>query len=333
MQRFEIGQQDLKQALGELRGMAGHGLVRDPLSLAVIIVTYNSAEVLPGLLDSLSAGCRDIDELEIIVVDNDSRDCSVELARAHPVGARVIETGRNAGYAAAINAATATVRRHSDVLVLNPDIRLMPGAARTLCEQLADLAVGIAVPQMMSEDGHLAPSIRREPSLITAWTEAVLGGTLAARLNLGEVVKSPALYREGGPVEWATGAALMISARARLAVGDWDESFFLYSEEVDYLRRVRECRLSVVYVPQAKAVHFGGDYESSPFLSGLMTANRIGDYARRHGRLATAAFRLALIVGEAMRSGRGPSHRAALRAALRPQGCNLSSAPAVANRN
>jgi GT2 family glycosyltransferase len=246
---------------------------------------------------------------------------------------RVVETGRNAGYAAAINAGTATIRKHSDVLVLNPDIRLMPGAARILCKQLTDLAVGVAVPQMLSEDGHLAASIRREPSLITAWSEAVLGGTLATRLDLGEVVNSPLLYREGGSIEWATGAALMVSARARLAVGDWDETFFLYSEEVDYLRRVRECGLSVVYVPQAKTVHFGGDYESSPFLSGLMMANRISDYARRHSRLATAAFRLALIVGETLRSGRGPAHRAALRAALRPQGYSLSSAPAGANRN
>jgi GT2 family glycosyltransferase len=186
---------------------------------------------------------------------------------------------------------------------------------------------------MLSEEGHLAPSIRREPSLVTAWSEATLGGTLAARLDLGEVVRNPALYREGGPIEWATGAALMISARARLAAGDWDESFFLYSEEVDYLRRVRERGLSVIYVPQARTVHFGGDYESSPFLSGLMMANRIGDYARRHGWLATAAFRLALIVGEALRSGRGPAHRAALRAALRPQGHGLSSVSAAANRN
>ncbi len=316
-----------------MRRTARREAIRDPLSLAVVIVTYNSAEVLPGLLDSLAAGCAGIDELDVIVVDNDSRDHSVEIARNHPVGARVIETGRNAGYAAGINAATATIGKHCDVLVLNPDIRLMPGSARILCEQLSDLAVGITVPRMVSEDGHLAPSIRREPSLTTAWAEALLGGMLAARLDVGEVVNSPILYRDGGPVDWATGAAIMISARARLTVGDWDESFFLYSEEVDYLRRVRESGLSVSYIPQATVVHFGGDYESSSFLSGLMMANRIKDYARHHSKPATAVFRLALIVGETLRVGRSPAHRAALRAALRPHGYNLPVVPAIPSQN
>lgn len=331
-QQREIGR-DLEQASGDLRRTARREAIRDPLSLAAVIVTYNSAEVLPGLLDSLPAGCAGIDELDVIVVDNDSRDRSVEIARNHPVGVRVIETGRNAGYAAAINAATATIGKHCDVLVLNPDIRLMPGSARILCEELSDLAIGITVPQMLSEDGHLAPSIRREPSLITAWGEALLGGTLAARCGLGEIVHDPALYRDGGSIEWATGAALMISARARLAAGDWDESFFLYSEEVDYLRRVRERGLSVNYVPQATAVHFGGDYESSPFLSGLMMVNRIEDYRRRHGKLATATFRLAMIMGETLRVWRSPAHRAALLAAFRSNGRNLPATPAMTNQN
>lgn len=284
--------------------------------IAAVIVTYNSAAVLPGLLDSLSAGFEGVGRHRTIVVDNDSRDDSADLALAHPIGAKVIRMGRNAGYAAAINAAAAALGPDADLLVLNPDIRLLPGCVRRLCECLSDPSVGIVAPQMLDEDGSVARSIRREPSLMTAWTEAALGGRLAAQIGAGEIVDDPALYRNGGSVDWATGAILAIPAATRHMVGDWDETFFLYSEEVEYSRRVRAAGLSVLYAPQAQAMHIGGEYHDNVFLSALMTSNRIRYYRRHHGPMATALFRLSIIAGETMRAGLGPGHRAALRAAL-----------------
>ncbi|WP_341486483.1 hypothetical protein [Pararhizobium sp. A13] len=117
-----------------------------------------------------------------------------------------------------------------------------------------------------------------------------------------------------GQIEWATGAILLVSATAREAVGDWVESFFLYSEEVDYLRRVRTAGLEVLYVPEALAIHIGGDYHSSPFLTALMTANRIKYHRRHHNTGVSALFRPDIIVGEDLAAGLG--HRSAFRAAL-----------------
>jgi GT2 family glycosyltransferase len=267
-------------------------------------------------LDSLPAGLNGIAEYEVIVVDNDSADDSVGVARAHPIGARIIEMGRNSGYAAGINAATATITPAADVLVLNPDTRLLPHAARRLCKLLKQETVGVVAPQILGEDGKVCRSLRREPSLKTVWSDALIGTKLAARIGLGEIVDDKILYQEGGEVEWATGAILAISARARLMVGDWDESFFLYSEEVDYLERVRRSGLSVLYDTNARAVHIGGAYHRNPHLSALMTANRIRYYRRHHGPIATMLFRLGIIVGESMRVVMSPGHRAALRAAL-----------------
>lgn len=288
----------------------------DDRKLAVVTVTYNSASVLTGLLDSLHAGLESIERYEVIVVDNDSHDNSVDLALAHPIGARVIRTGRNGGYSAGINAATATIDPSADLLVLNPDIRLQPGAIRSLYAGLSNSSVGVAVPQVRGEDGAVSKSIRREPSIATAWSEALLGGTLAARMGLGEIVHSPALYQDGGPIEWATGAILLVSAKARQEIGDWDESFFLYSEEVDYLQRVRAAGLDVLYVPTSQVIHIGGDYHSSDFLTALMTANRIKYHRRHHGALASALFRSGIVVGEAMRLAIGSGHRSALSASL-----------------
>ena len=289
---------------------------RTSARLGVVIVTYNSADVLTGLLDSLASGLEGIDDFEVVVVDNNSHDESVAIATTHAIGAKVMQTGRNAGYSAAINIATAYLGKDADVLVLNPDIRLEQGCVARMYRAFADERVGIVVPQILHEDGSMSKSIRREPSLITVWSEALIGGRIASRLELGEMVNQPDLYHDGGAVEWATGAILLISARARLAIGDWDESFFLYSEEVDYFRRLREAAFVAEYVPAARAVHIGGDYERSGFLSALMAVNRIKYYARGRNWVASSLFRLGIIVGELLRWPKSAAHRAAFSAAL-----------------
>lgn len=157
---------------------------------------------------------------------------------------------------------------------------------------------------------------------MTAWSDALLGTKLASRIGTGEIVDDPALYRDGGSVDWATGAILAIPAATRRVVGEWDETFFLYSEEVDYIQRVRAAGLSILYAPEAQAIHIGGEYHDNVFLSALMTSNRIRYFRRHHGPIATTLFRLSIIVGETMRASMGPGHRAALRAALTLQIAN-----------
>jgi N-acetylglucosaminyl-diphospho-decaprenol L-rhamnosyltransferase len=287
-----------------------------PSPLAVIIVTYNSAEVLPGLLDSLAAGLEGIEHYDVYVVDNASADDSVALAGAHPIRPAVIQTRRNGGYAAAINAATAQLLPDTDVLILNPDIRLLPGSVKPLVERLRSPNVGVAVPQIIEEDGRVSLSIRREPSISTAWADALFGGTVATRLGRGEIVGTSPIYYQGGSIEWATGAAIAVSARARQAIGDWDETFFLYSEEVDFQRRVRGAGLKVEFVAEARAIHHGGEYRQRPRLYEILTANRIRYFRRYHGPIASALFRLGVAAGEAIRSVRSNVHRAGLRAAL-----------------
>jgi GT2 family glycosyltransferase len=293
-------------------------------TLAIIIVTYNSATVLQGLLDSLPAGLDGISKFETIVVDNESRDQSLDVALRHPIGVRVLRMGRNAGYAAAINAAAATVDRDADLLILNPDARLRPGAAKALVDRLTDPSIGVAVPRICDEDGTINWSIRREPSNSTTWTDAVLGGTFAARLGTGEMVGDPAAYKSENAIDWATGAIVAVSAKARQIVGDWDESYFLYMEEVDFMRRVRESGLSVVFVPSAHAIHIGGEYSQNPQLSRLLSVNRIRYHRRHHGSISTFFFRLSVLIGQGIRSLYGPSgHRAAMGAAIMP--CELPS--------
>jgi N-acetylglucosaminyl-diphospho-decaprenol L-rhamnosyltransferase len=286
--------------------------------LSVVIVTFNSAIALPPLLNSISAGMNGIGEYEVVVVDNLSNDGSADLAESHPIRPKVIRMGRNAGYAAAINAATAVVDQNSAVLILNPDLRLYPSAAAALMKQLSVMSVGVVVPTNYTEDGEIDLTLRREPSIATAWADALLGGRLAGLLGWGETITKQRRYGRSGLVDWATGSALLISAEARHAAGGWDESFFLYSEEVDYLRRVREAGFGVLYEPESQVMHAGGGSGRNPKLFALQTVNRIRYYASNHGRVPTFVFRLGVVIGEALRCWRNPSHRAALSNSVKP---------------
>jgi len=288
------------------------------LAVAVVIVTFNSADVLPPLLDSLGVGLAGIAQSEVIVVDNDSVDGSADLAEMHPMVTRVIRTGRNAGYAAAINIAADTVPIETAMLILNPDTRLTQGSIRILADRARDPSVGVVVPLIHNEDGTIATSLRREPSLTTTWPHVLLGPNLAARLGVGEMIADPRVYAHRHAIDWATGAILLVTPRARQRVGRWDESFFLYSEEVDFQRRVRDAGLTVVYEPAAQVMHIGGVYMRSPALAALMASSQIRYFQRHHGSVSTLFYRLALIGYGLSRCWRSSAHRAALRAALSP---------------
>ena len=290
------------------------------VTTALVVVTHNSADVLAGLADSLPDGLAGVPAWHLVVVDNASTDGTPEVVRRLLPDAELVPLGRNGGYAAGINAGLRVVPPDEVVVVLNPDLTLDAGCIAALLVTLGDGSVGAAVPRMLTPSGELSPSLRRDPSAMRAWSEALLGGRRASGLGLGELVGDPQAYEIAHDVDWATGAALAISPIARARVGDWDESFFLYSEEVDWFRRLREGGLRVRYEPAAVVRHRGGAYDADPALWRILMANRVREHARRGGSLSRASHRLALLTGEVLRSpgARGAAHRAGARAVLLP---------------
>ncbi|MEU9556360.1 glycosyltransferase family 2 protein [Streptomyces fumanus] len=296
--------------------------------VTVVVVTWNSAPVLPGFLAALPEGMAGLD-WRLVVADNDSCDDTVGLLRTLAPGAVVVETGRNAGYAAGINAALDAAGDHGDVLVCNPDIRMRQGCAKRLVDGLGD-GVGIVVPLLYEEGGRVPQhSLRREPSVLRALGEAVLGNTRAGRFPaLSEIVTDPAAYREPTRADWATGALMAVSADCLAVCGRWDESFFLYSEETEYCLRARDRGFATRLEPTAEALHLGGDSQVSPRLWTLLTLNRIRLYRRRHGPLATAAFRAAVLLRETSRAALGrPAARTAAAALARPGALRATPGP------
>jgi GT2 family glycosyltransferase len=204
-------------------------------ALAVVLVTYDSADGLPAVLDALAAQRRPGDEL--VVVDNASRDASVAVARAHPAVDRVLETGGNLGFAAGCNRG-ADATSAPTLLFLNPDAVPQPGCLDALRAAPADWAAWQGV--VLMGDGRHVNSAGNEVHF--------LGFSWAGRP--GEPV-------EGLPAEpWEapalSGACLAVR---REAWTGFPEHFFMYCEDLDLTLRLRLAGRRTGVVPAARVVH------------------------------------------------------------------------------
>lgn len=284
--------------------------------VAVVIVTYRSAADLPGLLDSLRSEAERL-SLRVIVADNASDDGSADLARAAG-DVVVVETGGNLGYAAGINAAVSHAGDAGSILVLNPDLVVEPGCIAALLRRLRHSGSGIVVPRILDAAGELSPSLRSEPGVLRSLGDALFGRHWPSRPEwLSESIRSSRAYSSPRRVDWATGAALLIDRATWDAVGQWDEEFFLYSEETDYFRRTRVHGAPVWFEPAATVRHHQGGSGSSEALVALILVNRLRYIEKHHPRSAWL-HRLVLIFHEELR--RGDPGRAMGRRALRHRG-------------
>lgn len=292
----------------------------DPPDVAIIAVTYNSSAVIRAFLHALPEALGDIDSAAVIIVDNSSSDGTPQIVHESAPWAVVIPTGENLGYAAAINIGLRRCRARRGTYILNPDAVPAPGSVALLLEAAdSDRQIGMAVPRMLDSTGQLKYSLRREPTLLRALGEALLGGRRSARYPpLGDLIRDPDFYVDGATADWATGAALFVPTHASDIVGSWDERFFLYSEETDYALRLRDHGLRVQLVEAASVTHPGGDMSRSPWLWSLVAVNRTRLYAKRHGRVVSALYWLVVLANECARSLLGrPTHWAAVKALLR----------------
>lgn len=269
--------------------------------VAVLVVAYNSEATLPLLLDDLRNETAE-QSIKVIVADNSPTSATMDLLAGHG-DVHAFRTGGNLGYAAGINLAMQRAGAADGYLVLNPDIRVEAGSVAKLRQRMHKSAAGAVVPLLLDDEGSIYPSLRREPSLSRALGDAMFGSRFRYRPGfLSEMDYAAEDYIRPHQVDWATGAALLIRPDVIAAVGDWDERYFLYSEETDYLRRIRDCGATVWFEPAARMHHSRGASGSSASLDALMAANRVR-YVRKHRPGAYAkAFHGAVILSALLRS-------------------------------
>ncbi len=277
-------------------------------AVAIVVVTHNSETCIGGLLRSLTGSGADV-----VVVDNGSADATTRVVEGFD-GIRLIRS-TNVGYAGGINQGVRAVPAADAYLVLNPDLQVSPGVIGPLVAALAEPGVGIAVPLVLGADGHRQDSLRREPTL---WRAIGLNGTGFPLFS--EYVTGRRAYAAPRDADWALGAAVMFSRECYEAVGRWDESFFLYSEETDFCLRARDAGWRTRFVPEAVVVHHEGGSGRSDATHQMLILNRVRLYARRHSSVAAWLYWVATIASETSWLVRGHTEsRASVRALLRPR--------------
>jgi len=185
-------------------------------------------------------------ETEVLVLDNASRDGSVGMAKAHPVVTELIRREQRRGKAENDSALMQRARGRY-CLLLNEDSELLPGATAALHAAIADHPdVGAAGAKLLRPDGRQQPSAWRFPTPATAFAGALF-------LHRWFTVESTGAHERD--VDWAQSAALLVRREAARRIAWMDPAFFVYSDEVDFCKRLRGAGWRVRYVPQAEAIH------------------------------------------------------------------------------
>ncbi len=287
--------------------------------LSVIVVTHNRLELALRTLAcarAASAGC----EVQWIVVDSGSEGRAVARLRAECPYAEVLGE-RNLGFAAANNRAL-SIARGRYVLLLNPDAEVVSGTFAGLLAALdAQPRIGAASVLQCAPDGHLLLSIRRFPSPLRAFGEAIAAARWTPFATWREEEPRASAYARQTPADWLVGAFLVVRAQALEQVGGLDERFFLYSEEADWCRRIARAGWEVAHIPRMTVVHHT-ERTSRPDLWAQLSWSKLQLARKHHGTLGAAGMRLALALRHALRAAaalpapRRRAHAAAERQAL-----------------
>ncbi|MDQ2913782.1 MAG: glycosyltransferase family 2 protein [Chloroflexota bacterium] len=287
----------------------------------IVVVSYNSRETLRDCVAPLAHDPN----LQVLIVDNASADASLETVADLPVVA--IQLPENDGFAAGCNAGWRAGSAAS-VLFLNPDAQIVAASIWHLVEVLErEPQVGLVAPQILNSDGKLEFSQRRFPRLLSTYAQALFLHRLFPRTGwVDELVRDPAAYEYSHPVDWVSGACALVRRALLEQLGGWDERFFLYCEDVDLCRRIRDAGYEVYYEAAAEARHLGGASAPRSALFPILAASRIR-YAQKHGGRTFALLeRVGVALGAtthlvvSQRGLRGRlGHARALGVALSPQ--------------
>jgi GT2 family glycosyltransferase len=227
--------------------------------LSVVIVSFNTREVLRECLEAVARESADL-RVQIIVVDNGSRDGSIEMLRADFPAIELIASEENLGFGRANNLAFKRARGRYIVL-LNSDAFLTPDALRLSVEHMdADPRVGLGGGRLVGRDGSWQPSARRFPTLTTdLFVYSGLADRYAHSRIFGCYNRTWADPMRAANVDWVPGAYSIIRAEALAAAQPFDPRFFLYYEEVDLCRRIKAAGYTVWYWPDVVVIHIGGE--------------------------------------------------------------------------
>jgi N-acetylglucosaminyl-diphospho-decaprenol L-rhamnosyltransferase len=278
------------------------------VDLTIIIVSWNVRDLLHRCLRSVieartsspsSPSGQSLElQTEVIVVDNASTDGSAEMVRAEYPHVHLVANDANRGFTAANNQGLALSQGRC-LLLLNPDTEVVGDALATMAGYMdAHPKVGALGPQLRYPDGSLQSSRRRFPTLATALVEStVVQEWWADNRVLRRYYMAGTDDGAIQPVDWVVGACLLVRRRAYEQVGELDEGFFMYSEELDWCRRIKDAGWAVVYLPTATVVHHEGKSSEQVVAARHIhfQSSKVRYFRKHHGSLQAGAVRWFLL--------------------------------------
>jgi len=267
------------------------------VELSIIIVSWNVRELLAACLHSIESERSDL-SLEVIVVEAGSSDATGEMVRENYPWVLLIDRDENVGFPKGNNIGIERAKGHF-ILLLNPDTEVVTGALKEMVEFLeSNPDVGVVGAKLLNTDGSIQSSRRRFPTLITAVFESTWLQPLAPRSLLRRYYAEDLPLDRAVDVDWLTGACLMVREEVIDQVGLMDEAYFMYSEELDWCRRMKEEGWRIVYVPTAEIVHHVGKSSEQAVVQRHINFHqaKLRYFRKYHGPLATNILRIVLLM-------------------------------------
>lgn len=268
----------------------------DEPEIRVVVVTFRSGDIIGNFLDTLAKATSR--GYEVVIVDNSPELDAKTAAAGERPEARLVRPGRNLGYGAAANRGAAGARG-SWIVVANADLSFAPGALDELIDAAGRWPRGGAFgPGIVNPDGALYPSARDLPSLGRGVGHALFGWFWPTN-------PWTASYRRerGAPTEttcgWLSGSVQLLRREAFESVAGFDESYFMFMEDVDLDRRLGLAGWSSVYVPSAVVEHLGGHSTKRSSRRMVIAHHRsmVRYLCRQYSGPAYLPLRVALTVG------------------------------------
>jgi len=290
------------------------------VDLSYCVVNTQQRELLLRALDSIEREQAALKiTTEVLVLDNSSTDGSAGAARDHPVVDDLVVLEQRAGKA---ENDSMLLERASGryALLCNEDTELQPGATQALYAALEENPQAAAAgAKLLNPDGDAQPSAWRFPGPLTALASALFVHHWTTVQSTGEITK---------PVDWAQSAALLVRREAGSQIGWLDPQFFVYSDEVDFCKRLSDEGWQTLYVPSAQAIHH------EQLSTGALPEKRIVELSRNrdrymrkhHSRISAALVRwltawtysLRAIAATVLPGHNAARYRAHARASLHP---------------
>lgn len=270
----------------------------DPaISLSIIIVSWNVSQLLQNCLDSIYKN-RGILNLQVIVVDSGSADDSCEMVRAHFPQVTLFDMQENVGFPKGNNIGLQAAVGQN-ILLLNPDTVVIADAIPKMLSFLEqNPAVGLVGPMLRYPNGDIQSSRRRFPAVSTGLFESTWFETLAPPKLLKNYYMQDKPDNEICEADWVMGAAMLTTREAVERIGGMDERYFMYSEELDWCKRIKTAGYKIFWYPDAEIIHYQGasSDQASTFRHIHFNRAKLRYFRKYHGVFASGLIRCVLIL-------------------------------------